>query len=50
MLETDEIVFAEGSVRTQRSDGTLANVVFCDVFEVEDSRIRRLTSYLMEIK
>ena len=50
MLETDEIVFAEGSVRTQRSDGTRANLVFCDVFEMQDTKIRRLTSYLMEIK
>ena len=50
MLEAGEIVFAEGSVRTQRSDGTLANIVFCDVFEMQDTKIRRLTSYLMEIK
>ena len=50
MLETDEIVVAEGSVRTQRSDGTRANLVFCDVFEMQDTKIRRLTSYLMEIK
>ena len=50
MLKADEIVFAEGSVRTQRSDGTRANLVFCDVFEMQDTKIRRLTSYLMEIK
>lgn len=50
MLETNGIVFAEGTVRTQRSDGTLVNLVFCDVFEMQDGRIRRLTSYLMEVK
>ena len=50
MLEADEIVLAEGSVRTQRSDGARANLVFCDVFEMQDTKIRRLTSYLMEIK
>lgn len=50
MLGTDSIVVAEGSVRTQRSDGTTANVVFCDVFEMQNSKIRRLISYLMEIK
>lgn len=50
LSETDDIVFAEGSVRARRSDGTRANVVFCDVFEMRDARIRRLTSYLMEIK
>lgn len=50
LLETDEIVFAEGSVRTQRSDGTIAKLVFCDIFEMQETKIRRLTSYLMEIK
>ena len=49
MLETDDMVFAEGSVRTRRSDGTLGNLVFCDVFEMQGTKIRRLTSYLMEI-
>jgi uncharacterized protein len=50
MLETDGIVFAEGSVRTERSDGTRARLVFCDVFEMQDTKIRRLTSYLMEVE
>ena len=50
MVEAEEIVVAEGTVRTRRSDGTLANLVFCDVFEMQDTKIRRLTSYLMEIK
>lgn len=50
MLEADEIVVAEGAVRTQRSDGTVVNLVFCDVFEMQDTKIRRLTSYLMELK
>jgi hypothetical protein len=50
MLETDDIVFAEGSVRTQRSDGTRASIAFCDVFEMQETKIRRLTSYLMEVK
>lgn len=50
LLEIDDVVIAEGSVRTERSDGTIANIVFCDVFEMEGARIRRLTSYLMEIK
>ena len=50
MVEADEIVLAEGSVRAQRSDGTRASLVFCDVFEMQEAKIRRLTSYLMEIK
>ena len=35
-------------MRTQRTDGTLVNLVFCDVFEMQDGKIRRLISYLME--
>jgi ketosteroid isomerase-like protein len=50
VVEADGIVVAEGTVRTRRSDGTRTTVVFCDLFEMEDGRIRRLTSYLMEIK
>jgi ketosteroid isomerase-like protein len=49
-VEAEEVVVAEGAVRTRRSDGTLANLVFCDVFEMQDTKVRRLTSYLMEIK
>jgi uncharacterized protein len=50
LTEENEVVVAEGSVRTQRADGTIVRLVFCDVFEMERTRIRRLTSYLMEIK
>jgi hypothetical protein len=26
------------------------NAVFCDVFEMQDAKIRRLVSYLMDVK
>ena len=48
LTEDDDVVVAEGSVRTRRSDGTLLDLAFCDVFEVQDNKIRRLVSYLME--
>ena len=48
MTEADDVVVAEGSVRTQRTDGTVLNLAFCDVFEMQDGRIRRLISYLVE--
>ena len=48
LTEADDVVVAEGSVRTQRRDGALLNLVFCDVFELQDGKIRRLISYLME--
>ena len=50
LTEEDDVVVAEGSVRTQRKDGTLLGLAFCDVFELRDHKIRRLISYLMETK
>ena len=49
MIEEHDIVVAEGSVRSARRDGGLLNAVFCDVFEMQGSKIRRLTSYLMDL-
>ena len=48
MTEENDVVVAEGSVRTQRKDGTCLKLAFCDVFEMHGSKIRRLISYLME--
>ena len=50
LTEGHDVVVAEGSVRTQRKDGTFLNLAYCDVFEMQDAKIRRLTSYLMETK
>lgn len=50
LTEENDVVVAEGSVRTQRQDGSLLNLAFCDVFEMRGGRIRRLTSYLMETR
>lgn len=49
MLEVGNVVFAEGFVRTERSDGTRLNLAMCDVFEMRDGKIQKLTSYLMPI-
>ena len=48
LTEENDVVVAEGAVRTQRKDGTFLNLAFCDVFEMQDGKVRRLTSYLME--
>ena len=50
LTEEGKVVVAEGSVRTQREDGTFLNLAFCDVFEMHDGKIRRLVSYLMETR
>jgi uncharacterized protein len=48
LIEDDDVVVAEGTVRTQRKDGTFLNLAFCDVFNMQGGKIRRLISYLME--
>jgi ketosteroid isomerase-like protein len=50
VVEEGDVVVAEGSVRTQRRDGHTLNLRFCDVFLMQAGRIRRLTSYLAEVK
>lgn len=50
MTEEGDIVAAEGTVRSARREGGLLNAVFCDIFEMQDGKIRHITSYLMEIK
>jgi ketosteroid isomerase-like protein len=50
VIETGDVVVAEGAVRAPRTDGTFMNLVFCDLFDMQGGRIRRLVSYLMETK
>ena len=50
VTEEHDVVVAEGSVCCAKRDGGVLNAVFCDVFEMQNARIRRLTSYVMEIK
>lgn len=50
MVEENDVVVAEGAVQAKRKDGGLLNAVFCDVFAMENARIRRLTTYLAELK
>lgn len=50
LTEEGDVVAAQGLVRTQRKDGTVLNLAFCDVFEMDGGKIRRLISYLMEAR
>ena len=50
MLESQDVVFAEGFVRTELADGTRLHLAMCDVFEMRGGKIRRLTSYLMSVR
>ena len=47
MVESGDIVVAEGQVRAGRTDGMFFDLVFCDVFEMRGGKIRKLTSYVM---
>ena len=50
LTEENDVVVAEGSVRSQRKDGGFLDRAFCDVFVMRNARIQRLTTYLMEVK
>jgi uncharacterized protein len=47
MVEENDVVIAEGTVRARKSDGVLFNAVFCDVFVMKEGKIQRLTTYLV---
>jgi len=50
MVEEDDVVMAEGTVRAEWKAGGFLNAVFCDAFEMENGRIKRLISYLVDLK
>ena len=50
LTEENDIVVAEGTVRATRRDGTAMDLAYCDVFEMRGGLIKRLISYLVEIR
>ena len=50
LVEERDVVVAEGSVSSRKKDGGPFRLKFCDVFEMRGGKIKRLTSYLMEVK
>ena len=50
MVEENDVVIAEGEVRVKKKEGGFLNAVFCDVFVMTNARIKRLTTYLAEVK
>ena len=50
MTEENDVVIAEGTVRCARRGGGFLNAVFCDVFAMENAKVKRLTTYLSELK
>jgi ketosteroid isomerase-like protein len=49
MVEENDVVVAEGSVRARKRDGDYLNAVFCDVFTVRGGKIKRLVTYLVTL-
>jgi uncharacterized protein len=49
MLEDDDVVVVEATVRHERSEGDSLHARFCDVFDMDAGKIKRLTSYLMMV-
>lgn len=47
MIEENDIVVAEGSVQSKIKAGGMLDAVFCDVFHMENGKIKHLTTYLM---
>ncbi len=46
MIEENDVVMAEGSVRCQFKTGNWLHAVFSDVFEMRGGKIKRLITYL----
>lgn len=49
LVEENDVVICEGTVRSTLVDGQPFHAVFCDVLEMRDGKIGKLTSYLMAI-
>jgi ketosteroid isomerase-like protein len=50
MTEENKVVVAEGTVRVFKKDGKILTVRFCDIFELENGKIKRLDSFGALIK
>jgi ketosteroid isomerase-like protein len=49
LVEENDVVIVEGAVRVERRAGGFLNAVFCDVFVLENAKIKRLTTYLVQV-
>ena len=50
VTEENDIVIAEGAVQAQRREGGFLKAVFSDAFTMRDAKIKRLITYLVELK
>ena len=45
MVEEGNVVVAEGDVRVTKKDGKKFTVHYCDIYELENGRVKRKSSY-----
>ena len=50
MTEEGNVVVAEGTVRLSRKDSGSTTFQFCDVFEFENAKVKRLTTFTAEVR
>jgi ketosteroid isomerase-like protein len=50
MTEENDVVIAEGTVRVAWRNGGFLNAVFCDAFEMQNTKIKRLITYQVNLK
>jgi uncharacterized protein len=50
MTEENDVVIAEGTVRVAWKAGGFLDAVFCDAFEMENTKIKRLITYQVNLK
>lgn len=45
MKEEDNVMVAGGKVRVNRKEGNSLTVQFCNIFELENGKVKRMNSY-----
>lgn len=48
LFENGETIIVEGHVESKRTNGGLLQIAFCDIFDMRDGKIQKVTSYLMQ--
>lgn len=50
MIEENNVVVAEGIVHVPKQEGGVMTFRFCDIFELENGKVKRLSSFAAQIK
>lgn len=48
MTEENDVVVAEGTVEARKKGGEVLHLVFCDVFEMQSGKIKKLIGFIAE--